>query len=160
MFSKKNILGFLTGLAITLVVAVPAFGNVSAFTAASGLSFTGGGPVNLGLSFTVNDTITVDALGFYDIAPSDNSSTPVAIYTSSGTLLASTNVPSSAGQVDGYLFQSISPITLTAGDSYVVDELTANGNWDYGGAGPPPTPAKHHLYWPILPIYRQLTIPS
>ena len=140
MFSRKKVLGILT-IAIALGVAVPAFGDVLAFTAASGLSSTGGTPVNLGMSFTVNDTITVDALGFYDIGPSDNLLTPVAIYTSSGTLLASTNVPSSAGQVDGYLFQSISPITLTAGDSYIVDEFTGNGNWDFGGAGPPSTPA-------------------
>lgn len=60
----------------------------------------------------------------------------MGLYNSSGTLLASATVVLSDPQVSGYLFQSITPVALTAGDQYTVDAFVGNNDWSYGSTAP------------------------
>jgi hypothetical protein len=122
----------------SILFAAPAVCDTVAFTPSTGLTSIQNGPVNLGMIFSVNNDITVDALGYYNSPGIGLTPIEVGLFTSSGTLLASTTVTPST-PVDGYFFASIAPISLTAGDSYVVDEYT--DFWSYGGAGPPTTPS-------------------
>lgn len=111
-----------------------------------GYSITAGGDTatdtfTIGNRFTVGASdISVDALGFYDdgqnglIANHD-----VALWTGSGTLLRQVVV--SAGTVDPlvgfFRYGTISPITLSAGQTYVVagqyNDLTDSYTTNYSG---------------------------
>jgi len=124
-------------LLLTGAIAPAARADTTAFTAPVSVSENTSGPVNLGMVFTVNSGISVDALGFYDMPGLTGGST-VAIYDSSGNLLTSASVPLSASVVDGYFYQSITPINLTAGNQYTVVEFTDSSPyyWSYGA---PPT---------------------
>jgi len=94
----------------------------------------GGGPVNLGLVFTVNTPFTAVGLGFYDIAGVTTQPEWVGLYNSSGTLLTSTLVTLSGPVVDNYFWQSITPILLTEGQ-YTVVAFTGDVNgWGWGPA--------------------------
>ena len=88
-----------------------------------------GDPVNLGLFFTVSSSITIDALGFYQI-PNLTSGETLTLYTSTGTTLTSVNVPLNATLDAGYLMQSITPITIGPGE-YVISAFTGNNPWEY-----------------------------
>jgi hypothetical protein len=110
-----------------------------------------GDPVNLGLVFTADSSFSVDALGIYDLSDLTTSE-QVGLYSFTGTLLASATVTLSDPEVSGYLFQSITPVTLTAGDTYTVVENTGNNDWAYYDASPPNTAseitytASHYAY--------------
>jgi hypothetical protein len=38
--------------------------------------------------------------------------------------------------VSGYLFQSITPVALTAGQQYTLDAFVGNNDWSYGSTAP------------------------
>lgn len=116
---------------ITLGIVLPAFGSI-AFDPPPSLGNASGVPVNLGMVFTANSTFSVDALGFYFMDGVADGI--VGIYDSSGNLLTSTPVTLLDPVIDGYLFKSISPITLTAGSQYTVNEFSSNGIWSFGDA--------------------------
>jgi hypothetical protein len=82
-----------------------------------------------GWGFTVNSTIQVDSLSVWDEGGDGLSlSHPVAIWTGSGELVASTIIQAGTlsdaigPAVEGGLFrvESITPVSLTAGTSYVI----------------------------------------
>jgi hypothetical protein len=90
----------------------------------------------LGYSFTANSAIQVIGLGIYDDNGSNglNSAHDVGLWDSQGNLLASATVPAgTAGTlITNFMFASISPLQLTAGQTYTVGaEVTvAQGdNW-------------------------------
>ena len=114
---------------IALLIVLPAFGNI-AFTPPGGLSPGSGAPVNLGMVFTTNSTVIVNALGLYNMDGVDDAT--LAIYDSSGDLLTSTAVTLADSLVDGFFYKSISPITLLAGSQFTVTEFSANGLWSFG----------------------------
>src|ERR1700733_7499014 len=74
-------------------------------------------PVNLGLVFTAQTNFSIDALGFY-YGSGVSGPEMVGLYNSSGILLASATVLLSDPVVNGYLFHSIVPVALTAGQQY------------------------------------------
>jgi hypothetical protein len=79
---------------------------------------------SLGEVFTVNQNITVDYLGyFFDSTTGMSDSHPVVIYDAGGNPLASTIITSaSPTDVQGnFKFNDITPITLIAGNIYVLD---------------------------------------
>ena len=122
----------------------PAFGDTIGFTSPGGLG-TATQLANLGNFFTISQPITVTALGFYDLGAGNEVDELVGLFSSdagftSGTLLTSTSVTVEGNTpVDGYFFQSITPIDLAPG-TYVVEENTAgNDEWAFGGSGPPIT---------------------
>jgi hypothetical protein len=129
-------LRFIEGALAAMLVAVlgtpDAKANYLAFEAPTTFSPSTGpanNPVNLGLFFTVSSTITVDALGFYDI-PNLTSGETLTLYTSTGTALTSVVVPLTGILDDGYLMQSITPYTLTAGQ-YAISAFTGNNPWEF-----------------------------
>jgi hypothetical protein len=76
-----------------------------------------------GWSFSVNDPITVDAIGLWDAGSAPlGTSLQAGIFDSMGNLLASVTIsdsstPVASASTDGqWLFENISPITLTLGD--------------------------------------------
>ena len=113
--------------ALTLAATVP-------FPALAGPALTPVGGTDIlnkqhgysgGYEFTTNSAVTVTALGFYtSVAGQANfvDDHPLALYTSTGTLLASSDVNSTNFSfVDGrFVYSIITPITLTAGGDYVV----------------------------------------
>jgi hypothetical protein len=89
--------------------------------------------------FTANTNFSVTALGFY-LTSDDTASETVALYDSSQHLLASTLVSLSDPKINGYLFQDISPVALSAGSQYTV---VANTGFDLmTGATGQPRPTK------------------
>src|SRR5271165_2364890 len=91
-------------------------------------AFQPNAPVNLGLVFSVNSDITVDALGIYD-QPYLTAPETVGLYNAAGDLLDFTTVTLSDRVVNGYRFQSIAPFTLPGGQFYTVDAFVGNNDW-------------------------------
>lgn len=120
-----------------LVTTVPLTAQTVAFTPPGSPTPDGAPnfPVNAGLVFTAKTNFFVDALGFY-YGSGVTGSAIVGLYNSSGTLLTSTTVLLSDPIVDGYLFHSITPVALTAGQQYTVVEFTGNNDWSYGATTP------------------------
>jgi hypothetical protein len=115
---------------VAFFIVLPAFGS-SVFSSPGGLSPGSGAPVNLGMVFTANSTLFVDALGFYKMDGIGDAT--LAIYDGSGDLLTSAEVTLSDPLVNGYFQRSISPITLISGSQYTVTEFSSNGIWSFGG---------------------------
>ena len=97
--------------------------------------------LSLGFVFTANTSFNVTSLGYYDYQ-GDGFLTAheVGIFSSSGTLLASTTLAAGTSGVLGpndFRYQAISPLALVAGDAYTIAGLSPNlsGNdpWIYGG---------------------------
>jgi hypothetical protein len=117
----------------------------TAYTAPGDLNTDAEGEVNVGIVFTANSIISVDALGFY--ATAGVSSNTLAIYDSVGDLLASTAVTTSDPLIANYYYATITPLVLNAGTQYTVVDFASddNGNFSYGG--PPTTdPQINYLY--------------
>jgi hypothetical protein len=124
------------GLLIVLLVSTQANANQLATDFSSAGSY-GGSVWNLGFEFQVNTTVTAVALGNVDSVYLSGSGFPqpqqVGLWTSGGVLLASTYVDDSDTLVNGHWrFSSIAPVTLLAGQTYVVG---AQGGAAYTGAG-------------------------
>ena len=135
MNKNPRILRALPVVLIGALAAASASANYLAYMPPASFSPSTGpadDPVNLGLFFTVSSTLTVDALGFYDI-PNLTGGETVTLYNASQTALASVFVPLTATVDDGYLMQSITPIVLTPG-SYVVAAFTGNNPWEYASS--------------------------
>jgi hypothetical protein len=140
---------------ISVSVVVPAFGSI-AFEPPASLNGTSGPPVNLGLVFTANSSFSVDALGFYFLEGVADG--VVALYDSSGNLLTSTPVTLVDSLFDGFLYKSISPITLTAGSQYTVNEFSSNGIWAFGAS--PTTSAEITYDSHVFAYASELTFPA
>src|SRR5579864_168105 len=129
----KPIFSYGVAAFILIMFGLDARADIVAFTSPGGLitDYSPNVPVNLGLVFTANSTFPVDALGIYYqsflTAPEQ-----VGLYDSSGNLLASATVTLSDPLVSGYLFHSITPVSLTAGHTYTVDAFVGNNPWAYG----------------------------
>ncbi len=145
---SENLLAAATG-AVTggLLGASGSTGEIApgAATSNGGLGFTPSGsvtpdneansPVNLGMVFTANVNFSISALGFY-VLPDLTGSETVGLFDSAGNLLASAVVSLADPQSNGYAFQSITPVALTAGDQYVVDAFIGNNDYGYASAAP------------------------
>ena len=82
---------------------------------------------SMGYEFTVNQNLTVAALGYYDAGGVNSGLTSghvVGIYNLSGGLLTSATVTSADPLTGHFRYAAISPISLTAGQSYFVVGVT------------------------------------
>jgi len=109
--------------------------DISALTSFSGgVNATAGSDQLYGWVFTVNAPITVTALGVYDYTGTGLSiSHDVGIFDQSDqSLLGSTTVPAgTAGTlIDGFRYESITPFSLTQGDTYVIAMTMPENNAD------------------------------
>jgi hypothetical protein len=119
---NKRIFGLLILAGLTLPIAAnagtltPAYGTTSA---------SQNGPSNdtFGVVFTPTANIWVDYVGYYDPTPTGMTTThQVAIYNSSGGLITGTNQTITASTLDdGFYYVSITPVELSAGQTYVID---------------------------------------
>jgi len=107
------------------------------------LGYEAGLPVNLGNVFTLKTTKQVVALGFYNQRYLTGPET-VALYDQFGNLLSSTSVSLTDPVVNGYIFQSITPLTLPPG-TYTVDAQVNSNPWSFGPA-PPTAPGVTFQY--------------
>jgi hypothetical protein len=75
----------------------------------------------IGWAFAANSDVTVVSLGFFDFRQDGlNRAHDVGLWTSGGTLLASATVQTSSPLADWFRWVSITPLSLTAGQSYVL----------------------------------------
>lgn len=85
---------------------------------------TNSGDYSMGWLFHVNQSITVDALGFYDQGGDGLiSSHDVGIFDSGGTLLISTTVTTANTLISGFRYAAIPPLMLAAGQDYTVSSV-------------------------------------
>jgi hypothetical protein len=94
---------------------------------------------NDGLFFTPNTAISVTALGYVDCGFSVGHDVGLYDVTTS-TLLAETTVTISSTPSDGFYYNSISPLLLTAGNEYAVvgTQVPADSNWTASSVNPAP----------------------
>ena len=123
-----------SGVALAGVLALPALAGTAAFipgTLNGDPNYQAGTPVNLGNVFTANSNLDATALGIYAGA---NLTGPeqVGLYDSVGNLLASTTVNITGPVTNGYYYNSITPVMLTAGDTYTVVSQVNNNPWEFG----------------------------
>ncbi len=90
-------------------------------------------PVTLGLQFTPQANVSVNALGFYD-DPTVAAGETVAIFDSLGHVVVQAAVPTSGPLAYSYFWQSISPVVLNAGEQYTVAAFTGNNGWAWSSA--------------------------
>jgi len=91
---------------------------------------------DFGEVFTVNQNIFVDFLGYYLPSTGMTASHEVALYDSLGNQLAHTVITSgSSFATDHFLFNTIAPIELFAGQTYVLQGLSSTDPfaWDNSG---------------------------
>lgn len=92
-----------------------------------------------GYAFSPNVPIAITALGF-NSADLENSAYQVSLYNSNGVQLASAEITTNSTSSNQTYYQSISSITLTAGDLYYLGAGETNANnynvWVGGAAGP------------------------
>ena len=82
--------------------------------------------------FTPNQDISVDYLGYYNPTTGMADSHPVGIFDAQGNLLASTIVDSgSTASSSHFLYNAITPIVLTAGDTYVIEGVSGIDPYAY-----------------------------
>jgi hypothetical protein len=114
------------GLAAAQVPAVSSFTGATVFGAVSSPA----SDQTIGFVFTPNSNIVVSALGVWEdptlgVTPLATSH-QVGLWTSGGTLLASATVLTSSPFTGAWRYVPITPVTLTAGQSYTVgNEITA-----------------------------------
>ena len=83
--------------------------------------------LTVGMDFTVNGSVTVDSLGAFT---NGATTVPVAIYdVTAGTTIALTTIPAS-GQSYGYLFNAITPVTLSGTDTFQIAAYYSNTEVD------------------------------
>ena len=107
---------FFAGAAMAQSPAVTSFTGASTFGSINGTDQT------LGFSFVPTAAIQVSALGVWnETAPAALAqSHQVGLWTASGTLLASATVLTTSPLTGSFRYVSISPVTLFAGQTYVV----------------------------------------
>lgn len=97
--------------------------------------------LSLGFSFTLNSAVKVTSLGYYDFG-GDGFATAhdVGIFDSAGALLASANLSVGTGDAltGQFRYADITPLNLSAGQTYVIAATTHGGSdaWAYGNAYP------------------------
>ncbi len=97
---------------------------------------TTNGSYCLGYAFQATTNTTVTQLGFYDDFQNGLfQGHDVGLYNSGGSLIASTTVINSDPLVGFFRYHSIAPVSLTAGQTYVVSAVTGAEEYTYNPIG-------------------------
>ncbi|MEH2049063.1 DUF4082 domain-containing protein [Nostoc sp.] len=111
-------------LATALVSAPSVYASEAIQSLTGGTNFPAFNGTNqtIGWSFTANDNLSVTGLGFYDPTPANplSQSHLVGLWTSGGTLLASTTVQTNSPLTGSFRYQGITSLNLFSGTSYVI----------------------------------------
>jgi len=100
-------------------------------------SYNGSGEID-GFAFSAVSAVDVTALGIFagpSLSLPGSGSFAVGLWTDSGTLVASTFVTSADPSQDSFFFHSIAPVSLIAGQNYVVGAQMGGGVLTYFGGG-------------------------
>jgi hypothetical protein len=92
-------------------------------------SYNGAGEID-GFAFSAASAVDVTALGIFagpSLGLPGSGSFAVGLWTDSGTLIASTLVTSADPSQDSFFFHSIAPVSLIAGQNYVVGAQMGGG---------------------------------
>jgi hypothetical protein len=113
---RLAVLPAFAGLALAQVPAITGFTGATAFGSINSTAQT------IGFTFTANSNLIVSALGFWEQNTGANlmQTHDVGLWSSSGTLLASGTVAVNSPVTGNWRYVTISPITLTAGQTYTV----------------------------------------
>ncbi len=86
-------------------------------------------PYDLGMDFTVNETVIVYSLGAFT---NGSSSIPVTLYSSAGNDLASATISAEPPSGSNYAFSTLAtPVTLTPGTYQIEAAYSSDSNGDY-----------------------------
>lgn len=136
---KKLYRGFVVLFFLFCVLEVPAFADQKAMDfSAPGTTVGSGSNFSLGWQFDTNQAFYVTSLGYFDQSPASPlaNSIPIGIYNSSGNLLVSTTMSSSATADGWFRFADLStPYLLPAGNNYVITATTRGNEYTYNPAG-------------------------
>jgi len=100
-------------------------------------SYNGNGEID-GFAFSAVSAVDVTALGIFagpSLSLPGSGSFAVGLWTDSGTLIASTFVTSADPSQNSFFFHSIAPVSLVAGQNYVVGAQMGAGVLTYFGGG-------------------------
>jgi hypothetical protein len=100
-------------------------------------SYNGSGEID-GFAFSAVSAVDVTALGIFagpSLSLPGSGSFAVGLWTDSGTLVASTFVTSADPSQDSFFFHSIAPVSLIAGQNYIVGAQMGGGVLTYFGGG-------------------------
>jgi hypothetical protein len=127
----------LVSLIAGLLAAPAAVYGGSAFEFSSANHDSSNGSWVFGIDFTVGSSdLLVTSLGYFDdFGDGFLSDHEVGIYDTSGTLLASTDVTNSDPLTGHFRFDAITPVTLQAGNSYVVVGVNGSDHYTYVDPG-------------------------
>ena len=127
-FRNAFALGTLTLLAFASSLASADTPALS-FTNPGVVATPGGTPATAGWTFTSNQSVTVSELGYWDSTPNDplTFDHPVALWDASGNLLTSTTVLMNSPLTGDFRYAPTTPITLTAGQTYVIGAEVIGG---------------------------------
>lgn len=131
----------LLGLALSVTLSIASAGALGIdFTSAGGVGTNGSW--SLGYEFQALQSVNVTGLAFYT-GSGISQNHDVGLWDSNGTLLASTTITSGSAAIGtgGFLFESISPVALTAGDYYYVAGETGSDSYSWAPSGVTVNPA-------------------
>ena len=116
IFSATLLYMAMVGAAKATTIALQGFSGGSSFPAFNGTDQT------LGWSFTPTSNISVTELGFWDSTPGTplGQTHQVGLWTTGGTLLASTTIQTTSPLFGEFRFEAITSVALTAGISYLI----------------------------------------
>ncbi|HTR41993.1 MAG TPA: DUF4082 domain-containing protein [Pseudomonadales bacterium] len=135
----KTVLGLMVLAATTAahaqMEAMPGY-NVTPNPAYTPVMSSINGPV--GWTFQPTTEISVTALGIFNNLPAN---LEVGLWNASGTLLASSTIKAGAVAIDQSLYESITPVDLTAGQTYYLAAYSPSGAFSALALSPNITPA-------------------
>jgi hypothetical protein len=134
---------------LVVILAAPAQASVEAMLNFDGPSSSGGvafGPISssvnrsFGWTFQPLTDIDVTALGAFDYIVPATGVVDVGLWDATGTLLASGTVSAASTSVNQSLYESITPVMLTAGQTYYLAAYSA-ASFQFYDAGPDANPS-------------------
>jgi hypothetical protein len=128
-FEDKAMKKLLLAMTLLLLTFGPSQASTLGIDFSSSSGFDSASRYVLGWEFTVSAPITVDALGALDRGGDGFAYGPqqVGLWKTDGTLLASVSVTSDDPLTSWWRFADITPITLEAGESYIVASQGGEG---------------------------------
>jgi Domain of unknown function (DUF4082) len=97
----------------------------------------------IGWAFIPSQGITIDSLGYLYSGPSSAQVVSVGLWSTDGTLLRSIAVGGNSVSINGNYYESINPISISAGNTYIVAVGTSGQTISFA------TPPKSLLQQPI-----------
>jgi hypothetical protein len=135
MYRKLSGLLLVAGLLLPVAAKADSVNPAWEFTSADN-EFASGGNYTFGEVFTATQNTTINMLGYYNPSTGMTDTHLVGLFASDGTLLASTTVTSaSTYSTDHFLYNSITAITLVAGDTYVLEGVSGSDLYTWNDTG-------------------------